>query len=118
MGLLGIASPRPTPGLGGGSYVVYALFAREVERGDAGYRSMMSIQSSLVTYPIYAYGSEAQTRKYLPKLTSGEWIGLTEPNAGSGLRHAELTRKTAGGYVLSGAETWITISPIADVFVV
>ena len=121
MGLLGVTVPETYGGLGA-SYVAYGLIAREVERVDSGYRSMMSVQSSLVMYPIYAYGSEAQRRKYLPKLAAGEWIGcfgLTEPDAGSdpgGMKtHA---RKTADGYVLNGAKMWISNSPIADVFVV
>jgi len=121
MGLLGITIPQEYGGLGG-SYVAYGLVAREVERVDSGYRSMMSVQSSLVMYPIHAYGSEAQRQKYLPKLASGEWIGcfgLTEPDAGSdpgGM--TTVARKTAGGYVLNGAKTWISNAPIADVFVV
>ena len=121
MGLLGTTIPEEYGGLGA-SYVAYGLIAREVERVDSGYRSMMSVQSSLVMYPIYAYGSEAQRRKYLPKLASGEWIGcfgLTEPDAGSdpgGMK--TVARKTSGGYVLNGAKMWISNAPIADVFVV
>ncbi len=121
MGLLGVTIPEEYGGLGS-SYVAYGLIAREVERVDSGYRSMMSVQSSLVMYPIYAYGSEEQRLKYLPKLASGEWIGcfgLTEPDAGSdpaGMK--TVARKTAGGYVLNGAKMWISNSPIADVFVV
>ncbi|GGH51541.1 acyl-CoA dehydrogenase [Frigidibacter albus] len=121
MGLLGVTIPEEYGGLGAG-YVAYGLVAREVERVDSGYRSMMSVQSSLVMYPIYAYGSEEQRRKYLPKLASGEWIGcfgLTEPDAGSdpaGMK--TVARKTDGGYVLNGAKMWISNSPIADVFVV
>ncbi len=121
MGLLGVTLPETYGGLGA-SYVAYGLIAREVERVDSGYRSMMSVQSSLVMYPIYAYGSEAQRRKYLPKLAAGEWIGcfgLTEPDAGSdpgGMK--TIARKTADGYVLNGAKMWISNSPIADVFVV
>ena len=121
MGLLGITLPEEYGGLGG-SYVSYGLVAREVERVDSGYRSMMSVQSSLVVYPIYAYGSEAQRQKYLPKLASGEWIGcfgLTEPDAGSdpgGMK--TIARKVEGGYVLNGAKMWISNAPIADVFVV
>jgi len=121
MGLLGVTIPEEYGGLGAG-YVAYGLVAREVERVDSGYRSMMSVQSSLVMYPIYAYGSEDQRRKYLPKLASGEWIGcfgLTEPDAGSdpaGMK--TVARKTTGGYVLNGAKMWISNSPIADVFVV
>jgi len=121
MGLLGVTVPAEYGGVGA-SYVSYGLVAREVERVDSGYRSMMSVQSSLVMYPIYAYGSEAQRQKYLPKLASGEWIGcfgLTEPDAGSDpggmITNA---RKTEGGYVLNGAKTWISNSPIADVFIV
>jgi glutaryl-CoA dehydrogenase len=102
--------------------VFYGLIAREVERVDSGYRSMMSVQSSLVMYPIYAYGSEAQRRKYLPKLATGEWIGcfgLTEPNHGSD-PGSMVTRakQVKGGYSLSGSKMWISNSPIADVFVV
>jgi glutaryl-CoA dehydrogenase len=121
MGLLGVTVPEEYGGLGA-SYVAYGLVAREVERVDSGYRSMMSVQSSLVMYPIYAYGSEAQRQKYLPKLASGEWIGcfgLTEPDAGSdpaGMK--TVAKKTAGGYVLSGSKMWISNAPIADVFVV
>jgi len=121
MGLLGVTVPEEFGGLGG-SYVAYGLVAREVERVDSGYRSMMSVQSSLVMYPIHAYGSDAQRRKYLPKLASGEWIGcfgLTEPDAGSdpgGMK--TVARKTADGYVLSGSKMWISNAPIADVFVV
>ena len=121
MGLLGVTLPEAYGGLGG-SYVAYGLVAREVERIDSGYRSMMSVQSSLVMYPIYAYGSEAQRRKYLPKLASGEWIGcfgLPEPDAGSdpaGMK--TVAKKTDDGYVLNGAKMWISNAPIADVFVV
>ena len=121
MGLLGTTIPEEYGGLGGG-YVSYGLVAREVERVDSGYRSMMSVQSSLVMYPIYAYGSEEQRKKYLPKLASGEWIGcfgLTEPDAGSdpgGMKTRAV--KTANGYKLSGSKMWISNSPIADVFVV
>ena len=121
MGLLGTTIPEEYGGLGA-SYVAYGLIAREVERVDSGYRSMMSVQSSLVMYPIYAYGTEAQRLKYLPKLASGEWIGcfgLTEPEAGSDPGGMTTTaRKTAAGYVLNGAKTWISNAPIADVFVV
>jgi glutaryl-CoA dehydrogenase len=121
MGLLGVTIPEEYGGLGG-SYVSYGLVAREVERVDSGYRSMMSVQSSLVMYPIYAYGSEEQRRKYLPKLASGEWIGcfgLTEPDAGSDPAAMKTTaKKTATGYTISGAKMWISNSPIADVFVV
>ena len=121
MGLLGVSLPEEYGGLGSG-YVSYGLVAREVERVDSGYRSMMSVQSSLVMYPIYAYGSEAQREKYLPKLASGEWIGcfgLTEPDAGSdpaGMKTRAI--KTEGGYRLKGAKMWISNAPIADVFVV
>ena len=121
MGLLGTTIPEEYGGLGGG-YVSYGLVAREVERVDSGYRSMMSVQSSLVMYPIYAYGSEEQRQKYLPKLASGEWIGcfgLTEPDAGSdpaGMKTR--AEKTATGYKLTGSKMWISNAPIADVFVV
>ena len=121
MGLLGVTVPEEYGGLGA-SYVAYGLVAREVERIDSGYRSMMSVQSSLVMYPIYAYGTEAQRQKYLPKLASGEWIGcfgLTEPDAGSDPGGMKTTaKKTANGYVLNGAKMWISNAPIADVFVV
>ena len=121
MGLLGVTVPEEYGGLGG-SYVSYGLVAREVERVDSGYRSMMSVQSSLVMYPIYAYGSEAQRKKFLPKLSSGEWIGcfgLTEPDAGSdpaGMKTRAV--KTENGYRISGSKMWISNAPIADVFVV
>ncbi|MGX9176373.1 acyl-CoA dehydrogenase [Mesorhizobium sp. BHbdii] len=120
-GLLGITIPEEYGGLGA-NYVTYGLVAREVERIDSGYRSMMSVQSSLVMYPIHAYGSEAQRKKYLPKLASGEWIGcfgLTEPDAGSdpgGMKTR--AEKTADGYKVSGSKMWISNAPIADVFVV
>ena len=121
MGLLGATIPEEYGGLGA-SYVAYGLIAREVERVDSGYRSMMSVQSSLVMYPIYAYGTEEQRKKYLPKLSSGEWIGcfgLTEPDAGSDPAGMKTTaKKTANGYVLNGAKMWISNAPIADVFVV
>ncbi|GGZ20004.1 acyl-CoA dehydrogenase [Asticcacaulis endophyticus] len=120
-GLLGATLPEEYGGAGA-SYVAYGLIAREVERVDSGYRSMMSVQSSLVMYPIHAYGSDAQKQKYLPKLASGEWIGcfgLTEPDAGSDPGSMRTTaRKTDGGYVLNGTKMWISNSPIADVFVV
>ena len=120
-GLLGATIPEEFGGLGAG-YVTYGLIAREVERVDSGYRSMMSVQSSLVMYPIHAYGSPQQHRKYLPGLASGELIGcfgLTEPDAGSDPAGMRTTaRKTGGGYVLNGTKTWISNSPIADVFVV
>lgn len=120
-GLLGVTIPEEYGGLGA-SYVTYGLIAREVERVDSGYRSMMSVQSSLVMYPIHAYGSEEQRQKYLPKLVSGEFIGcfgLTEPDAGSdpaGMK--TIAKKTADGYVLNGAKMWISNAPFADVFVV
>jgi glutaryl-CoA dehydrogenase len=121
LGLLGATIPHEYGGAGLG-YVAYGLIAREVERVDSGYRSAMSVQSSLVMHPIYAYGSEEQRRKYLPKLASGEWIGcfgLTEPDAGSdpaGMRTK--ATKIDGGYRLDGAKMWITNSPIADLAVV
>mgnify|MGYP001479555841 FL=1 len=121
MGLLGITVPKEYGGLGA-SYVTYGLVAREIERVDSGYRSMMSVQSSLVMYPIYAYGCEEQRQKYLPKLASGEFIGcfgLTEPDAGSdpgGMKTR--AEKVQGGYILNGSKMWISNSPIADVFVV
>lgn len=120
-GLLGLTIPEEYGGLGAG-YVTYGLVAREVERVDSGYRSMMSVQSSLVMYPIHAYGSEAQRQKYLPGLASGNLIGcfgLTEPDAGSdpaGMKTR--ATKTANGYKISGAKMWISNAPIADVFVV
>ncbi len=121
MGLLGVTIPEEYGGIGAG-YVSYGPVAREVERVDSGYRSMMSVQSSLVMYPIHAYGSEAQRRKYLPKLASGDWIGcfgLTEPDAGSDPGCMRTTAKrTADGYVLNGAKMWISNAPIADVFIV
>jgi len=121
LGLLGATVPETYGGVGA-SYVAYGLIAREIERVDSGYRSMMSVQSSLVIYPIVAYGSEEQKRKYLPGLLSGEAIGcfgLTEPDAGSdpgGMRTRAV--KTANGYRLSGNKTWISNAPIADVFVI
>lgn len=121
MGLLGTTIPEEYGGIGAG-YVSYGLVAREVERVDSGYRSMMSVQSSLVMYPIYAYGSEEQRRKYLPKLASGEWIGcfgLTEPDAGSdpaGMKTR--AEKTDDGYRLTGTKMWISNAPISDVFVI
>ena len=121
LGLLGPTIPEEYGGVGA-SYVAYGLVAREVEMIDSGYRSMMSVQSSLVMYPIMTFGSEEQRLKYLPKLASGEWIGcfgLTEPDAGSdpGSMTTRAT-KTADGYRISGAKTWISNSPIADVFIV
>ena len=121
MGLLGVTVPEAYGGIGAG-YVSYGLVAREVERVDSGYRSMMSVQSSLVMYPIYAYGTEEQRQKYLPGLSSGKLIGcfgLTEPDAGSdpaGMKTR--AEKTSDGYKLSGSKMWISNSPIADVFVV
>jgi len=121
LGLLGATIPEAYGGAGL-NYVCYGLVAREVERVDSGYRSMMSVQSSLVMVPIHEFGSEAQKQKYLPRLASGEWIGcfgLTEPDHGSD-PGSMVTRATRvpGGYRLSGAKMWITNSPIADVFVV
>ncbi|MGN6318994.1 acyl-CoA dehydrogenase [Trinickia sp.] len=124
MGELGLLGPTipDTYGGPGLNYVSYGLIAREVERVDSGYRSMMSVQSSLVMVPIFEFGSDAQKAKYLPKLATGEWIGcfgLTEPNHGSDPGSmATRARKVDGGYSLSGAKMWITNSPIADVFVV
>jgi glutaryl-CoA dehydrogenase len=121
LGLLGPTIPEQYggPGL---NYVSYGLIAREVERVDSGYRSMMSVQSSLVMVPIFEFGTEAQKDKYLPKLASGEWIGcfgLTEPNHGSDPANmVTRAKKVDGGYSLSGSKMWITNSPIADVFVV
>ena len=123
MGALGLlGSTIDGYGCPGVDYVSYGLIAREVERVDSGYRSMLSVQSSLVMYPIYAYGNDAQREKYLPKLATGEWIGcfgLTEPDHGSdpgGM--VTRARTTEGGYRLTGAKMWISNSPIADVFVV
>jgi len=124
MGGLGMLGPTLPPEYGGPGlgYVAYGLIAREVERVDSGYRSMMSVQSSLVMLPIYQFGTEAQRRKYLPKLAKGEWIGcfgLTEPNHGSDPGSMQTRAKKAqGGYSLTGTKTWISNSPIADVFVV
>jgi glutaryl-CoA dehydrogenase len=121
LGLLGATIPE-TYGGAGLNYVCYGLIAREVERVDSGYRSMMSVQSSLVMHPIHAYGTEEQRRKYLPKLATGEWIGcfgLTEPNHGSDPGSmVTRARSVDGGYRLSGSKMWISNSPIADVFVV
>jgi glutaryl-CoA dehydrogenase len=120
-GLLGVTLPEEY-GAANAGYVAYGLIAREIERVDSGYRSMMSVQSSLVSYPIFAYGSDAQRAKYLPGLVSGGLIGcfgLTEPDAGSdpgGM--TTRAEKIDGGYRLNGAKTWISNSPIADVFVV
>ena len=123
MGSLGLLGPTIDGyGCPGVDYISYGLVAREVERVDSGYRSMLSVQSSLVMYPIYAYGTEEQREKYLPQLASGEWIGcfgLTEPDHGSDPGGMVTRAKTvAGGYSLSGAKMWISNSPIADVFVV
>ncbi len=123
MGELGfLGSTIEGYGCAGVNHVSYGLVAREVERVDSGYRSAMSVQSSLVMYPIHAYGSETQRQKYLPKLATGEWIGcfgLTEPNFGSDPGSMiTRARKVDGGFTLSGAKMWITNSPIADVFVV
>ena len=121
LGLLGITVPEKY-GCAGANYVSYGLVAREIERVDSGYRSMNSVQSSLVMYPIYAYGSEEQRQKFLPKLASGEWVGcfgLTEPDAGSdpgGM--TTRAEKVADGYRLNGAKMWISNAPFADVFVV
>ncbi len=121
LGLLGPTIPEEYGGAGV-NHVAYGLIAREVERVDSGYRSAMSVQSSLVMHPIHAYGSEEQRKKYLPKLATGEWVGcfgLTEPDAGSdpgGMKTR--ARKVDGGYRLNGSKMWITNSPIADVFVV
>jgi glutaryl-CoA dehydrogenase len=123
MGSLGFLGPTIQGyGCAGVSYVCYGLIAREVERVDSGYRSASGVQSSLVMYPIYAYGSEAQRQKYLPKLATGEWVGcfgLTEPNHGSDPGGMQTrARSVDGGYVLNGSKIWITNAPIADVFVV
>src|SRR4051794_17881843 len=121
LGLIGITLPEEY-GCANAGYVAYGLVAREIERVDSGYRSMNSVQSSLVMYPIYAYGDENQRKTYLPKLASGEWVGcfgLTEPDAGSdpaGMKTR--AEKVSGGYRLNGAKTWISNAPIADVFVV
>ena len=121
MGLLGLTIPETYGGLGS-SYTAYGLVTREIERIDSGYRSMMSVQSSLVMYPIYAYGTQAQREKYLPKLARGEWIGafgLTEPDAGSDPAAMKTKAEAVeGGYRLSGTKMWISNAPIADVFVV
>jgi glutaryl-CoA dehydrogenase len=124
MGALGLLGPTLPPDYGGAGlgYVAYGLVAREIERIDSGYRSMMSVQSSLVMVPIFEFGSDAQKHKYLPKLASGEWIGcfgLTEPDHGSDPGSMATRAKTVpGGYRLSGSKTWITNAPIADVFIV
>ena len=121
LGLIGVTFPEEY-GCANAGYVSYGLVAREVERVDSGYRSMNSVQSSLVMYPIYAYGDDAQRKKYLPKLATGEWVGcfgLTEPDAGSD-PGAMKTRaeRVADGYRLTGSKMWITSAPIADVFIV
>jgi len=123
MGALGFLGPTIDGyGCAGVNHVCYGLIAREVERVDSGYRSMMSVQSSLVMHPIHAYGSEAQRAKYLPRLARGEWVGcfgLTEPNHGSDPGSMQTrARKVEGGYLLQGSKMWITNSPVADVFVV
>ena len=121
MGFLGSTLPEEYGGAGL-NHVAYGLIAREVERVDSGYRSAMSVQSSLVMYPIYAYGTEGQRKKYLPNLAGGKWVGcfgLTEPNHGSDPASMETkAKKVDGGFVLHGNKMWITNSPIADVFVV
>ncbi len=121
LGLLGCTLPEKY-GCAGVNHVAYGLIAREVERVDSGYRSAMSVQSSLVMHPIYEYGSEEQRNKYLPKLASGEWVGcfgLTEPNSGSDpASMSTRAEKVDGGYRVTGNKMWITNSPIADVFVV
>ena len=121
MGLLGITIPEQYGGLGA-NYVSYGLVAQEIERIDSGYRSMLSVQSSLVMYPIYAYGTEAQRQKYLPALASGKMIGcfgLTEPDAGSDPASMKTkAEKINGGYRITGSKMWISNSPIADVFVI
>ena len=124
MGELGLLGPTIAPQYGGPglSYVAYGLIAREIERVDSGYRSMASVQSSLAMVPIEEFGTEAQKQKYLPRLARGEWIGcfgLTEPDYGSDPGNmAARAQKVAGGYRLRGCKTWITNSPVADVFVV
>jgi glutaryl-CoA dehydrogenase len=123
MGELGLLGPTIDGyGCAGVGYVSYGLIAREVERVDSGYRSAMSVQSSLVMHPIHTYGTDEQREKYLPRLATGEWVGcfgLTEPDAGSDPNSMKTrARKTDGGYLLSGSKQWITNSPIADVFVV
>ena len=121
MGLLGVTIPEQYGGLGA-NYVSYGLVAQEIERIDSGYRSMLSVQSSLVMYPIYAYGTEAQRQKYLPALASGEMIGcfgLTEPDAGSDPASMKTrAERIKGGYRITGSKMWISNSPIADVFVI
>jgi len=123
MGALGfLGSTLEGYGCAGVNHVCYGLIAREIERVDSGYRSMMSVQSSLTMYPIHTYGTEAQRQKYLPKLASGEFLGafgLTEPDFGSDAGSMiSRARKVDGGYLLKGAKMWITNSPVADVFVI
>jgi glutaryl-CoA dehydrogenase len=123
MGALGFLGPTlDSHGCAGVNYVSYGLIAREIERVDSGYRSAFSVQSSLVMYPIHAFGSDAQKDRYLPKLRTGEWVGcfgLTEPDAGSDPSSMRTRAKTVdGGFVLNGSKTWISNSPIADVFVI
>jgi len=124
MGALGLLGPTIPAEYGGPglNYVCYGLIAREVERIDSGYRSTMSVQSSLVMVPIFEFGTQAQKKKYLPKLAKGEWIGcfgLTEPNHGSDPGSmATRAKKVQGGYSLTGSKMWISNSPVADVFVV
>ena len=124
MGALGLLGPTLPPEYGGAGlgYVAYGLVAREIERIDSGYRSMMSVQSSLVMVPIFEFGSEEQKQRYLPKLASGEWIGcfgLTEPDHGSDPGSmATRAKAVPGGYRLTGSKTWITNAPIADAFIV
>jgi glutaryl-CoA dehydrogenase len=122
LGLLGATLPESFGGVGS-SYVAYGLIAREIERVDSGYRSMMSVQSSLVMYPIYTFGSAEQQRRYLPGLAAGDLVGcfgLTEPDSGSdpGSMTTRAEPKAGGGYLLNGTKTWITNAPIADVFVI
>ena len=121
LGLLGMTIPEEY-GCAGVNHVCYGLVAREVERVDSGYRSAMSVQSSLVMHPIHAYGSEEQRRKYLPKLATGEWVGcfgLTEPDAGSDPGSMKTrAKKVDGGYLLTGSKMWISNAPFADVFVI
>ncbi|MDP4593849.1 MAG: acyl-CoA dehydrogenase family protein, partial [Beijerinckiaceae bacterium] len=121
LGLLGVTLPEVYGGVGA-NYVSYGLVANEIEKVDSGYRSMLSVQSSLVSYPISAYGTEDQKQTYLPKLASGEWIGcfgLTEPDAGSDPGSMTTrARKIDGGYRLTGTKMWISNAPIADVFVI
>ncbi len=124
MGEIGLLGPTIPPEYGGGgvNHVCSGLAAREIERVDSSYRSVMSVQSSLVMHPIHAYGTEEQKKKYLPRLATGEWVGcfgLTEPDHGSDPGSMKCrAEKSGGGYVLDGAKTWITNSPIADVFIV